>query len=137
MNSPALDTYLARIDAEARPLVVAIDDAVRKAYPDFDVAIKYRMLMYALHGDWGSWVCAVGATKHSICLRFLYGVLLSDPQKVLRAGTSILKTWDFGYNDAIDPVAVGAYIAEAVARYDEFKATAHARRAAAKPPSRR
>ena len=86
MDSPPLDTYLVRIAAEARPLVVAIDDAVRKAYPDFDVAIKYQMLMYALHRDWGTWVCAVGATKHSICLRFLYGVLMSDPQRVLRAG---------------------------------------------------
>ena len=126
MTSPILDTYLATIDPAAAPLVVSLDAAVSAAQPDFDLAIKYGILMYALRGDFRIWVCAVSATKKGACLRFLYGVLLDDPRHVLRAGSSVLKTWDFALGDAIDPAAVGAYVQEAVARYPEYKANATA-----------
>jgi hypothetical protein len=90
--------------------------------PELDVAIKYRILTYALREDWHTWVCAVQATKKGVCLRFLYGVLLDDPRGVLRSGTSVLKTWDLGFDDVVDPAAVGAYVTEAVGRYGEYKA---------------
>jgi hypothetical protein len=122
VSGSALETYLASVDPTAAPLVVALDEAVRKAHPDFDVAIKYRILMYALRGDWRTWVCAIDVTKKGVCLRFLYGVLLDDPRGVLRAGSSVLKTWDFTSGDVVDPAAVGAYVTEAVARYPEYKA---------------
>jgi hypothetical protein len=125
VNSSALETYLAGVDRAAAPLVIALDGAVRNAHPDFAVAVKYKILMYALHGDWRYWICAIDATKKGVCLRFLYGVLLDDPRGILRAGSSVLKTWDFGFDDVVDPQAVGAYVAEAVSRYDEYKA--HAR----------
>lgn len=126
MNRSALETYLAGVDAAAAPLVVALDQAVRKAYPDFDVAVKYRILMYALRGDWRTWVCAIDATKKGVGLRFLYGVLLDDPRGVLRAGSSVLKTWDFRFDALVDPEAVGAYVLEAVSRYDDYLANADA-----------
>jgi len=78
--------------------------------------------MYALRGDWRTWVCAIDVTKKGACLRFLYGVLLDDPRGVLRAGRPVLKTWDFAFGDVVDPAAVGAYVTEAVARYPEYKA---------------
>lgn len=64
-------------------------------------------------------------------------MILDDPRRVLRSGSSVLKTWDFAFDEVIDPDAVGAYVAEAVARYDEYKANTskvlNASRAAAKP----
>ena len=51
VNSPALQTYLAGIDPAAEPLVTALDEAIRTAHPEFDVAVKYKILMYALRGD--------------------------------------------------------------------------------------
>jgi hypothetical protein len=122
VDSSALETYLLGVDKSAIRLVLALDEAVRHAHPEFNVAIKYKILMYALHGDFRTWVCAIDAKRKSVALRFLYGVLLDDPRRVLRAGTSVLETWDFSLDDVIDPVAVGAYVAEAVARYDEYKA---------------
>jgi hypothetical protein len=117
----ALDAYLAGLDPESRAVVVALDRAVRKAYADFDVAVKYRMLMYTIGADWRTWVCAIGTSKQRVHLRFLYGVLLDDPREVLRAGSSVLKTWDFAFDEAVNARAVGAYVKEAVARYDEYK----------------
>jgi hypothetical protein len=124
MNDDAIDTYLTTIDARAVPLVRVLDRVVRKAHPGFDAAVKYKILMYALQGDFRIWVCAIDATKKGVGLRFLYGVLLDDPRGVLRAGSSVLKTWDFGFDDVPDPVAVGAYVNEAVARYAEYRANA-------------
>jgi len=140
MDSSALDGYLASIDPAAKPVVVALHRAVREAHPDFDVAVKYRLLMYALRNDWHTWVCAIGVTTKGIALRFLYGVLLDDPLQVLRAGSSVLKTWDFGFEQSPDADAVRAYVGEAVGRYDEYKTNAPrvlaAARAAAKPRAR-
>jgi len=124
VNSPALQTYLAGIDPAAEPLVTALDEAIRTAHPEFDVAVKYKILMYALRGDWRTCVCTIDATRKGVCLRFLYGALLDDPRGVLRAGSSVLKTWGFAFADVVDPAAVGAYVSEAVARCGEYKANA-------------
>jgi hypothetical protein len=119
-----LGTYLAGVDPAARPVVVALDEAIRDAHPGFDVAIKYRILMYTLGGDWRTWVCAIDASRKTVGLRFLYGVLLDDNRRVLRAGSSVLETWDFAFDEAVDRAAVGEYVREAVARYDHYKANA-------------
>ena len=123
MSTGALESYLAGIDPVGAPTVLALDHAIRAAGPDLDVAIKYRILTYALRGDWRTWVCAVQVTKNGVCLRFLYGVLLDDPRGALRAGTSVLKTWDMAFDDVVDAAAVGAYVSEAVARYDQYRAS--------------
>jgi hypothetical protein len=139
VSSAALEEYLSGVDPAAAPVVRALDEAVRAAHPGFDVAIKYRILTYALDADWRHWVCAVQATGKGVCLRFLYGVLLADPLGVLRAGTSVLETWDMGLGDTVDAEAVGGYVREAVAKYAEYRADAPAIEAAAKAagPSRR
>ena len=145
MTDTPLDAYLAELtarglDARAVAIVRALDRAIRGAGPELESTIKYKILMYGLHGDWRTWVCAVDATTKGVGLRFLYGVILDDPLSVLRAGSSVLKTWDVGFDDAIDAAAVGAYVAEAVAKYSTYKAEAptilEASRAAASKPRR-
>lgn len=121
-----LETYLADKDPRAEPIVRALDRAILDAHPDFDVAIRYRILMYALQGDFGTWVCAINAGRRGVALHFLYGVMLSDARTVLRAGSSVLMTWDFAFGDMVDPAAVGAYVAEAVARNPDYKANRQA-----------
>jgi hypothetical protein len=134
----SLEAYLSDKDVRAEPIVRALDRVITGTGPDLDVVIKYKILMYALHEDWRRWVCAIDARRDRVCLRFLYGVLLDDPRRVLRAGSSVLKTWDFAFDAVVDPAAVGVYVAEAVARYDEYKANEgvvlDTSRAAARPP---
>ena len=78
MSSPALATYLHGADPAAVPLLTSLDESLRTACADFDVAIKYGILFYGLHGDWRTWVCALQATKKGVSLKFLYGVLLDE-----------------------------------------------------------
>jgi len=117
----AYETYLESVDPVAKPVVRALHKAVVAAFPAFDTKIRYRMLMYAIDDDWGTWVCAVDAGKRHVCLRFLYGVLLEDPKQVLRGGRSVLMNWDLPFNEPIDAAAVRAYVSEAVARKSEYK----------------
>jgi hypothetical protein len=126
VTATALQTYLADVDPAAAPALTALDEVIRGAHPGFDVAVKYHLLMYALDADWRTWVCAINATKKGVCLRFLYGVLLDDPLGVLRAGSSVLKTWDIGFDDELDVAGVASYVTKAVARYPHYKANAPA-----------
>ncbi|HEY8680250.1 MAG TPA: DUF1801 domain-containing protein [Candidatus Dormibacteraeota bacterium] len=139
MASSALETYLAGVDPAAAPLVVALDAAVRSAHPGLDATVNYKILMYALRGDWRTWICAIGATRKGASLCFLFGVLLDDPRRVLKAGSSVLMTWNFVLGDPVDPAAIGAYVTEAVERYAYYKANTAAvlekSRAAAKKRS--
>ena len=124
MSSPALDTYLEGADPAATKLLTSLDESIRAACPDLDVAIKYGILMYGLRGDWRTWVCALQATKKGVSLKFLYGVLLDDPLRVLRSGSSVLMSWDFGTAEVIDAASVRQYVVEAVAKYHQYKTTA-------------
>ncbi len=118
-----LEKFLVGVDPERAVLVRALDRIVREAHPGFDVDVKYNLLMYALNRDWRHWVCAIDAhPKRGVGLRFLYGVILEDPRHVLRGGSSVLKTWDFGPGDSVDEPAVAGYVREAVAKYPEYRA---------------
>lgn len=142
MSKSVLEEYLATIpDPRGARAVGELDRVVMATQPDLRVAIRYKILTYALGGDWGTWVCAINAGRKGVALYFLYGVLLDDPLRVLRAGSSVLMTWDFGFDEEIDPAAVGAYVAEAVRRNPEYKANRdvvlEASRAAAAKAGRR
>jgi hypothetical protein len=121
-RTAVLDDYVATlVDPRGERLVRELDRVIRKAHPDLDVAIKYKILMYGLNGDFHTFVCAINSGRRRVALNFLYGVMLDDPKKVLRAGTSVLMSWDFEFDEEIDESAVSAYVAEAVAKNDDYK----------------
>ncbi|MCV2489745.1 DUF1801 domain-containing protein [Geodermatophilus sp. YIM 151500] len=117
-----LDAYLRTVDDAAAPTLRALDAAIRRAAPELESAIKYRMPTYTLDGRWRQWVVALSTTKDAVNLRFLWGVLLDDPLGVLRAGTSTQKTWDFPRGAEVDAEAVGRYVREALDTRDHFLA---------------
>jgi hypothetical protein len=104
-------------------MIVALDDAVRGASPDLVPSIRYKILMYGLKGDYRNWVCAVDVTKKRPCLRFLYGTMLDDPQHRLRPGSTTMGTLDFKSIAEIDPALIADYVKEAVAKFEDFKAS--------------
>jgi hypothetical protein len=131
-----LDAYLATVDDAAAPTLRALDAAVRRAAPELELAIKYRMPTYALDGRWRQWVVALSATKAAVNLRFLWGVLLEDPLHVLRPGSSTLMTWDFPRGADVDAEAVGRYVRAALDTRDHFLANADAIAAQARERAR-
>jgi hypothetical protein len=122
-----LDDYVASlVDPRGEALVRQLDRIIRAAEPGLSMAIKYKILMYGLDGDFHTWVCAINSGRRHVSVNFLYGVMLDDPRKVLRAGSSVLMSWDFPFDEEVDPAAVGPYIAEAVRRNPEYKANRQA-----------
>jgi hypothetical protein len=133
MDDSARDGYLEGVDPRVAPVVLKLDRLVRSACPALEPALKYRMLMYAVKGDYRAWVCAIDAhPAKAVCLRFLFGALLDDPQGVLRPGTSSLSTLDVASLEVIDAGLVGALVREAFARHEDLKAAWRAREAARK-----
>jgi hypothetical protein len=124
MGSDPLEEYLSVVDDTAAPTLRALDAAIRRAAPELESAIKYRMPTYTLDGRWRQWVVALSVTKDAVNLRFLWGVLLEDPLKVLRPGTSTLMTWDFPRGGTVDAAAVASYVREALDKRDHFLANA-------------
>jgi hypothetical protein len=127
VSKSVLEEYVASlVDPRGEPVVRELDRVIRGTDPGFDVAIKYGIQMYALNADFHTWVCAVNAGRKWVSLSFLYGVMLADPRHVLRAGSSVLMSWDFAFDEAVDAAAVGEYVAEAVARKAEYVANREA-----------
>ena len=123
MTAP-LEQYIATVDEGAAPTLRALDAAIRAAAPELELAIKYRMPTYTIDKHWRQWVVALSVTKDAVNLRFLWGVLLEDPLKVLRPGTSTLMTWDFPRGGDVDAAAVASYVREALDDRDHYLANA-------------
>lgn len=127
MSSSELEEYVASlVDVRGEPVVRQLDRIITATEPDLGIAIKYKILMYGLHGDFHTWVCAINSGRRRVSLNFLYGVMLDDPRKVLRAGSSVLMSWDFGFEEEIEPASVAAYVAEAVAKNEDYKTSRRA-----------
>jgi hypothetical protein len=127
MINSVLEEYVATlVDPRAERVVRELDRIIRAAGPDLEAAIKYKILMYGLDGDFRTWVCAINAGRKRVSLNFLYGVMLDDPRKVLRPGSSVLMSWDFDFDEEIGAAAVGAYLAEAVRRKGDYQANRQA-----------
>jgi hypothetical protein len=117
-----LEEYASTVDDGAAQTLRELDAAVRAAAPELEMAIKYRMPTYTLGGRWRHWVTALSVTKDAVNLRFLWGVLLADPLRVLRPGTSTLMSWDFPRGAVVDTAAVATYVQDALAQRDHFLA---------------
>jgi hypothetical protein len=127
MSDHVLEEYIGTlVDPRGEPAVRQLDRIIRAAEPELGMAIKYKILMYGLAGDFHTWVCAINSGRRHVSVNFLYGVMLDDPRKVLRAGSSVLMSWDFDFDEEIKAAAVGPYVAEAVRRNPEYKANRQA-----------
>jgi hypothetical protein len=118
-----LEQFVASLPPDREALVRRLHALIAGTHPAFDVAIKYNLLMYAIGADWRHWVVAIdGHPKSGVGLKFLYGVLLPDPRHVLRAGTSVLMSWDLPEGSVVDDSDVRTYVADAVRLYPEYRA---------------
>lgn len=118
----ALDEFLLGVDPASAPLVVELDRLVRAAAPELGAAVKYRMLTFAIGGNWWRWVCAISVTKQAVNLRLLYGTRLESGVGILRPGSSHLANLDIAPGAALDADLVTRLVREAVERHPEFLA---------------
>lgn len=86
MSDAVLEDYIGTlVEPRGERVVRALDRVIRSAAPELDCAIKYKILMYGLAGDFHTWVCAINSGRKRVYLNFLYGVMLDDPRRVCEA----------------------------------------------------
>jgi hypothetical protein len=116
MTEPALDTYLATVDDRHRPLVLALDEAIRAAAGELESRIAYGMLLYSRPGQPRSrWVCGISTSSKGAQLRFLFGTSMPDPHGILRGGTATLMSIDYATREDVDATVATAYVRDALA----------------------
>jgi hypothetical protein len=95
-NIATRDTFLTTIDSTFTALVTEIDANVRAVSSDLECYISYKMLMYRVGQKRSDWLIAIDArgTK-CVTLRFFKGIHFSDPNKLLRLGTTTIGNLDF------------------------------------------
>jgi hypothetical protein len=119
MTESALETYLATVDDRHRPLVLALDEAVRAAGDQLESRYAYRMLLYSRPGQPRSrWICGISTSSKRVHLRFLFGTSMPDPRGILRGGTATLMSIDYASLDDVDAAVATAYVRDALAVED-------------------
>jgi uncharacterized protein YdeI (YjbR/CyaY-like superfamily) len=81
-SSAAVDDYIAKAPAYARPICEKLRALVRKAAPELAEVIKWSMPCYSGHGL----VCGIRAHKNDVTFHFFKGAELPDPDGLLTAG---------------------------------------------------
>lgn len=95
-NIATRDTFLTTVDDKFTALVTEIDATIRDVSTDLEGYISYKMLMYRVGKKRSDWLIAIDVrgTK-CVTLRFFKGIHLSDPNKLLRLGTTTIGNLDF------------------------------------------
>ena len=95
-NIATRDTFLTTVDGKLTALVTEIDATIRAVSSDLEGYISYKMMMYRVGQKRSDWLIAIDArgTK-CVTLRFFKGVHFSDPDKLLRLGTTTIGNLDF------------------------------------------
>ena len=124
MKEVGRETYIKTIDQRFAPLVVELDRAITATRPDPEAAVKYRMLRYAVQGDFRHWICAIGATNNRVCLRFLYGTSLGAAPGTLRAGSTTMGTIDLTAVEDVDARLIGDLVDRAIVHVAQARARA-------------
>jgi hypothetical protein len=122
-EATALDGYLSAKDPAWEQLARELDRLIMAAGPELWSRVSYGMVLYSLGTDKARWVVGIDVRATSVVVRFLWGVLLSDPAKVLRGGTSTLMNLDLASADDLDPALLTDLVRQAIARYPEFVAS--------------
>jgi hypothetical protein len=125
-QASAVDEFLRALDPRSRVLADVIVQIVEAA-ADFDVAIKWRQLTFAIGGDFDHWVCAIAATKKQVNLTFHFGSLLTDRANALSGEGVFVRKIPFTSTDDMDAGVIADLLHEAIERLPDFRRLAHAR----------
>ncbi|MFM7187209.1 MAG: DUF1801 domain-containing protein [Armatimonadota bacterium] len=96
VNVATRDTFLTTVDDTFIALVTDIDATIRAVSPDLEGYISYKMLMYRVGKKRSDWLIAIDVrgTK-CVTLRFFKALHFTDPDKLLRLGTTTIGNLDF------------------------------------------
>ncbi|MET0901059.1 MAG: hypothetical protein ABWY45_24360 [Mycobacterium sp.] len=111
--------FLAALAPTVRAVTADVVGAVQNC-ADFDVAVKWRQLTFALDGDFDHWVCAVAASRDRVELKLHFGSLLTDPAQVFVTDSSKFVR-KLRFQTSPEPTLIADYVTRAVRALPEFR----------------
>ncbi|HEX2212097.1 MAG TPA: DUF1801 domain-containing protein [Mycobacterium sp.] len=121
-RDPSVD-YLDGLTAAVRPTAERLITIVT-SHAEFDAAIKWRQLTFAVDGDFDHWVCAVAASARQARLTFHFGAWLDDPAGLFEpSDAQFVRKIGFGSASDVDEAAVRELLDRALETLPRFRAT--------------
>lgn len=115
--------YLDGLTPAVRPVAERLI-AIVTSQAEFDIAIKWRQLTFAVDGDFDHWVCAVAASARQARLTFHFGAWLDDPAGLFEPSEAqFVRKIGFGSASDVDEAAVRDLLVRALDALPRFRAT--------------
>lgn len=114
--------FLHNIPPQTQEIVNALIAAISLTKHDFDMAIKWGQLTFALDHDFHHWICAIKITKSYVAIYFHFGGLLEDTHNKFKAGTSrFLRKIEIRSLSEIENDVIQDFLDQAVEKWPYFK----------------
>lgn len=82
---PRIDTYIAKSEVFARPILIHLRNLIHEASPDIKETTKWSFP----HFEYKGIICSIASFKQHCALSFWKAALLQDPSQVFRKGGNV------------------------------------------------
>lgn len=114
--------FLQSTPPQTQEIVKAIVAVICSTEHNFDMAIKWRRLTFALEHDFHHWICGIEITKSYVGIIFHFGGLLDDPRGKFKIGASnFLRKIEIRSLREIENDVIQDFIDQAVNKLPYFK----------------
>jgi hypothetical protein len=121
-SSQLVNQFLSGTSPQTQEIVNAIIAVISSTEHNFDMAIKWRRLTFALEHDFHHWICAIDITKTYVGIIFHFGGLLNDPHNKFKVGaSSFLRKIEIRSLREIENDVIRNFIDQAVDKRPYFK----------------
>ena len=122
-SASLISEFIGDATPQTQEVVKRVINVIDSMGNDFDMAIKWRQLTFALDNDFHHWICAISITKRYTGLHFHFGGLLVDSHNKFKVGTSrFLRKIEIRMPDEVDEDVIRDFISQAVNKLPYFKA---------------
>ena len=119
--SQLIRQFLHNTPPHTQEIVNALMATLSSTKYNFDMAIKWGQLTFALDHDFHHWICAINITKTYVGINFHFGGLLEDPHNKFKAGTSrFLRKIEIRSLSEIENDLIKNFIDQAVDKWPYF-----------------
>lgn len=120
-SSQLVTEFLHGTPLQTQEIVNATIAVICSTEHNFDMAIKWRRLTFALEHDFHHWICGIEITRTYVGIIFHFGGLLDDPYHKFKVGTSsFLRKIEIRSLHELESDVIRNFIDQAVAKCPYF-----------------
>lgn len=114
--------FTKNLDDSTKTIADKVISIIESHNKKLGAAVKWRQLTFGLDNDFDHWVCAISATKKSVNLKFHFGNILDDKNKVFTPEDSkFIRKIEIASVEDIDDKAIKDLMDQAIQKLPYFK----------------